>query len=92
MLMNKQHGRWVEMQFSDKPPTKKINPGHKYVLFKVTDNSGAVMYDWGMSEWDGKQWGSPETPEGYSVEVVWWSEPLDPKILLAVPSKIIGLN
>lgn len=90
--MNKQHGKWVEMQFSSQPPTKKIPPGHKYVLFKVTDNAGTITYDWGMSEWTGSAWGLPETPEGYAVAVAWWSEPLDPAVLLSVPSKIIKLN
>lgn len=87
--MNKQHGKWVEMQFSDQPPTKKIPNGVKYVLFKLTDATGLNTYDWGMSEWDGKEWGYPEIPEGYNIEVAWWSEPLDPQILLAIPSKII---
>lgn len=90
--MNKQHGRWVEMQFSDKIPDKKVPTGAKYVLFKVTDNSGKIYHDWGMSEWDGQEWGTGEVPDGYTCVVVWWSEPLDPQVLLAVPSKIIKLN
>lgn len=90
--MNKQHGKWVEMQFSSLPPTKKIPPGIKYVLFKVIDNAGTVTYDWGMSEWTGLEWGTGEVPEGYTCTVSWWSEPMDPKILLAVDSKIIKLN
>lgn len=90
--MNKQHGKWVEMQFSDQPPTKKIPDGLKLVLWKITDTSGASAYDWGFANWSGGEWEAIEVPMGYEATVASWSEPLDPKILLAVPSKIIKLN
>jgi len=90
--MNKQHGKWLEWQFSDKLPGPKVPTGLKLVLWKITDNSNAAAYDWGFALWEGNAWESIEVPAGFTAEVVWWSEPLDPSVLLTEPSKIIKLN
>lgn len=82
----------IDMVFRSGLPTKKVPAGVKYVLFKVIDANGVATYDWGMSEWDGKEWGYPEIPIGYTATVAWWADTLHPDVLLVEPSKIIKLN
>lgn len=67
------------------------NTGLKFVLWEVFNDTGGLLYDWGFSEWDGKQWGTVEVPKGFTATVVQWANTIDPKILLKEESKIIQL-
>lgn len=78
----------VEMLFYPTVPSEK-NAGLKFVLWEVTDAGGVVNYDWGFAEWDGLQWQSIEVPEGYEAKVKWWSNTLNPDVLVKDESKII---
>lgn len=80
----------VEMLFYPTLPSEE-NSGLKFVLWQVTDTAGVINHDWGFAEWDGLAWQPIEVPEGYEAKVVWWSNPVDPEVLLKQPSKIIRI-
>lgn len=79
----------VTFDFNSSNPTTE---GLKFILFKITTDQNQIVHDWGFCEWLGNSWGEMEVPENYTCEVKWWADTVDPAVLLAVPSKIIGLN
>lgn len=81
----------IEMLFYPTLPSA-TNTGMKFVLCEVTTDTGKVIHDWGLCEWLGTEWGNFEVPEGVTCKVIWWSNTLDPTVLLAEPSKIIKLG
>ena len=76
----------IVLMFYSVNPSEK-NKGMKFVLWEVTDADNKVIYDWGLCEWDGKEWGKVDVPEGYTAKVVRWANSPHPDTLMA--SKII---
>lgn len=81
----------LELLFYPTLPSE-TNTGMKFVLFKIITDTNEIMHDWGFCEWTGDSWGDVPTPENFSCLVVWWSNTLDPAVLLKEPSKIIKLG
>ncbi len=80
----------IAMLFYEVNPSPE-NTGLKYVLWEVSDGKN-ITYDWGFADWDGKQWGAIETPEGYTAKVIWWANTANPDLLVKpVKGKIITI-
>ena len=71
----------IEMLFYKTNPIA-TNTGMKFVLFEITDATGAVMHDWGFSDWMGTEWGPVDTPDDFTCKVVRWANTVDPSLLL----------
>ena len=71
----------IEMLFYATVPSME-NVGLKYVLFKITDAASVETHDWGFAYWNGIAWDEIPVPEGYTCEVVRWSNTVDPKLVL----------
>lgn len=80
----------IEMVFYKTSPSEK-NTGLKYVLWEINDGT-AITHDWGFANWNGSDWDGIETPNGYTAEVIWWANTVNPELLLKEPSKIISLR
>jgi len=81
----------IEMLFYSINPSE-INAGLKFVLFEINTPESQLVYDWGFADWDGKQWGNIDTPEGFTCKVVRWANTVDPELLTKEKSKIITLG
>lgn len=80
----------IEMLFYSTNPSE-TNTGLKFVLFEITTDESQVIHDWGFADWDGKEWGSIDTPEGFTCKVVRWANTVDPDLLMK-EKKIIQLG
>lgn len=78
----------IEMVFYNSVPSKK-NTGMKYVLFEITTDESEVIHDWGFADWLGDKWDDVPTPEGFTTEVKWWANTVDPAVLLKEPARIV---
>lgn len=90
MSLEKSPPRKIEMIFYHVNPSPE-NTGLKFVLWKVTDDKGKSVFDWGFAEWLGDTWGIMHMPEGYACEVERWANTIDPVVLLKEPSRIIKI-
>lgn len=81
--------RKIEMVFYKTNPSE-INKGLKFVLWEV-DDGVQLIHDWGFAEWNGFDWEPIEQVEGYTTTVLFWSNTVNPELLLKEPSKIIKL-
>lgn len=90
----------IEMVFYKTKPSEK-NTGLKYVLWEIQvpghkpdscEVEYSITHDWGFASWDGKEWEAIDVPNGYTAEVIWWANTVNPELLLKEPSKIISLR
>jgi len=80
----------LEMLFYPVNPSEK-NTGLKFVLFEITTDTSEIIYDWGFCNWNGLSWDPVETPENFTCVVKWWSNTLNPDVLMKEISKIIKI-
>lgn len=76
------------MLFYPVNPSEK-NTGMKFVLFEIVTDEAVIIHDWGFANWNGAGWDAVEAPEGFVTTVKWWSNTLNPDVLLKEKSKII---
>jgi hypothetical protein len=69
------------------PPEKAT--GVKHVLWEITTDKGAKVYDWGFSEWNGSEWSAVDVPEGYTATVFAWAHTVNPSY---VTSPLMHIN
>ena len=79
------------ISFNFMPPTMlPTTVGYKLAIFEIFTGDGDPILEYGMTEWDGSEFGIAEPPmEGYTISLYAWAETVDPKY---VPSKIISLQ
>lgn len=78
------------MLFYPVNPSEK-NTGLKFVLFEVVTNESEIIHDWGFAMWNGLDWDPVEAPEGFVTTVKWWSNTLNPDVLVKEESKILRI-
>jgi hypothetical protein len=78
----------ITFYFKDKSFEPK-SAGMKLAIYRITDGE-KTYYDYGFSEWDGKEFGLPMLPyPGMTIEIESWAETVDP---FSEFPKIIRIN